>query len=100
MWCIMQLIVGSKIFGKYKQIKKPGNLVQKRKTLLRNITPLEGYLRIVHFQWRKGKGKSTWIKAEFTKATIATTIPFGTPTTDKLSGQKRQNRKDDNLCFL
>jgi hypothetical protein len=85
MWHIRQLVVGSKILVNTNYENELAIWYQRKKTLPRNTTTFGGYLKIVHFQWKEGKGKSIWTKAIFTKAIIATMTSFGTPTTNKMS---------------
>jgi hypothetical protein len=79
-----QLIVGLQILADTNKENESAIWYQRRKTLPRNTTTFGGYSRIVHFQWKIGKGKSAQMKAIFMKATIAMTTPFGTLTTNKM----------------
>jgi hypothetical protein len=82
---IVQAVIGLKILANTNKENNWAILYQRRKLLPRNTITLGGYLRMVRFQWRKGKGKSIWTKAITTKATIARTTLFRTLMMNKLS---------------
>jgi hypothetical protein len=73
-----------KDFGKYNLGKQLGNPVLKRKKLAKKHYCLRRLFKNCIFVVEERKGKFTQMKAISTKAAIATTTLFGTPTTSNV----------------